>query len=433
VATTTAHGSGAALDKNSGLQIVNDGRTHVIDFVDVETVEDLLNTMNISDAGLLAEINEDATGINIRTRVSGADFMIGENGGITAKQLGVRTFTGETLLEDLNFSRDFGAQTGTDFNVTLADGTVLPIDVSAAETVDDVLALMDGLAGGQLQAQLAVYGNGIELTDSSLGNGSLSVAIEGQGYAAISLGLVPEGQSLSGAPVGQGFATVTVTSAAAKSDLIFTAKTAGTTLNGTTVVFDTLAPPGVTYDSVAETLTFGIVAGTTTAEDIVTTLTGSAFDSIFAVSYDPADDPPNDGSGFVDAGTSAGMSGGSDVFTGSDVNPLETEGIFTALLRLKTALQANDMQDIERAVSMLDDQMIDVNFVRAEVAARQLSVDAMQIRLEDEELDLRFALSIDLDIDMVEAISNFSGRQVALEASLRTTAQIYGMSLLNYI
>ena len=43
--------------------------------------------------GLDAQINAAQNGINIQSRVSGSSFSIGENGGTTATQLGIRTFT----------------------------------------------------------------------------------------------------------------------------------------------------------------------------------------------------------------------------------------------------------------------------------------------------------------------------------------------------
>ncbi|MCA9260146.1 MAG: hypothetical protein KDA61_13130, partial [Planctomycetales bacterium] len=95
-------GSGLTFDKSSGIKVNNVGQTFDIDFSTAETVEDLLNILNGSDAALFAEINEDLTGINIRSRASGADLQIAENGGLTATQLGVRTFTAETKLDDLN-------------------------------------------------------------------------------------------------------------------------------------------------------------------------------------------------------------------------------------------------------------------------------------------------------------------------------------------
>ena len=41
-------------DLTSGLQVTNGDETHVIDFQGAETVEDLLNILNVSDAMLLA-------------------------------------------------------------------------------------------------------------------------------------------------------------------------------------------------------------------------------------------------------------------------------------------------------------------------------------------------------------------------------------------
>jgi hypothetical protein len=96
---TTAHGSGVEFDQASGLQILNGDQVHVIDLSTATTVEDLLNTLNGSDADVLAELNDDAT-ISIRSRLSGANFAIGENGGDTATHLGLRSFTEATRIED---------------------------------------------------------------------------------------------------------------------------------------------------------------------------------------------------------------------------------------------------------------------------------------------------------------------------------------------
>ena len=89
---TTAGGSGIQFDKSSGLQITNGDKTYTIDTSADNTVEDLLNSITGSGAGLLAQINAAGTGISIQSRLSGGDFSIGENGGSAATQLGIRTF-----------------------------------------------------------------------------------------------------------------------------------------------------------------------------------------------------------------------------------------------------------------------------------------------------------------------------------------------------
>ncbi|MBA3483433.1 MAG: flagellar hook-associated protein FlgL [Pirellulales bacterium] len=336
---TTTGGTGTSLDVASGLRVVNGGETHSIDLSSAETVEDVLNLLNGADAGLHADINADATGINIRSRFSGSDFQIGENGGQTATQLGVRTFTGATRLEDLNHGvgvptkRDSFQQSppafNPDFTIIANDGAGpvnLVIDASSAETVQDVLDLINNHAsnntgGIAVVAQLNATGNGIQLVDTNAR--PLTVTAAEGSQAAEYLGLLP--------------------------------------------------------------------AGSTTATD-------------------PA-----------------------GVITGVDRNYRETSSVFTTLVRLKEAIQANDINAMNRAIEDIDADIERVTFARADVGARQRSLTITQHNLEDEDVQLRGALSEEIEVDIIEAISNLTARQVSLEASLKTTANILQMSLLNFL
>lgn len=127
----TADGSGQNFDKTSGLRVSNGDQTFNIGFANAETLEDVLNILNASDAGVLAQLNESRTGIDIRTRVSGVDFSIGENGGLTATQLGVRSFNSNTALDALNYGLGIETTDGTDFSILRKDGTQLDIDLNA--------------------------------------------------------------------------------------------------------------------------------------------------------------------------------------------------------------------------------------------------------------------------------------------------------------
>ncbi|MDR2172260.1 MAG: hypothetical protein LBP59_19115 [Planctomycetaceae bacterium] len=100
----TAGGGGVDFDL-SGIELVNGNNTFNISFGDCVTVGDMLARLNDPQFGICATINDAKTGIDIRSRVSGADFCIGENGGVTATQLGVRTFTLGTALSELDFGR----------------------------------------------------------------------------------------------------------------------------------------------------------------------------------------------------------------------------------------------------------------------------------------------------------------------------------------
>ena len=134
------------------MQISNGGKTYTIDISSAITVEDLLNTINGSGAGVLAEINSDGTGIDIRSRISGGDFSIGENGGLTATQLGVRTFALQTRLSDLNHGlgvHSLAQQNfvGNDFAFQLEDGTTLQISLSNEATIGDVINTINNAPG----------------------------------------------------------------------------------------------------------------------------------------------------------------------------------------------------------------------------------------------------------------------------------------------
>jgi flagellin-like hook-associated protein FlgL len=197
----TAGGSGESLDRSNGLRIQNGGQTYQIDISATETVEDLLNLLNRSPASLIATINAAANGIDVRSRLSGNDFSIGENGGSTATQLGLRSFSASTRLDDLNYGRGVGTAGGVDFHIQRTDGVTLDFDISAAASVQDVLDLLN--AAGGINARLATTSNGILIEDQAGGPGSLVITKETTSPAAWDLGLIPVNQgsiSGSGAP-----------------------------------------------------------------------------------------------------------------------------------------------------------------------------------------------------------------------------------------
>ncbi|MGH7134564.1 MAG: beta strand repeat-containing protein, partial [Pirellulales bacterium] len=118
-AGTLSGGSGAAFDQ-TGIQIVNGGKTYTVSFSGAKTIEDVLNDINTAGADVLAQINSSGTGINVQSRLSGSDFSIGENGGQTATQLGIRTFNANTALSDLNYGQGVQHVASTAATATVA-------------------------------------------------------------------------------------------------------------------------------------------------------------------------------------------------------------------------------------------------------------------------------------------------------------------------
>ena len=187
------------LDLASGIQITSGGQTYQIDTSSAQSIEELLNVINASPANALAEIAPSGDRIVIRSKLSGVDFSVGENGGTTATQLGLRSLTADSLLADLNHGAGVQTAAGIDFTIRRKDGFDLAIDVSSASTIGDVLDLINNDLNNlnpttRVVARLAVVGNGIELFDANTaGTNTLQVTSQFGSRAAEGLGLVPAG------------------------------------------------------------------------------------------------------------------------------------------------------------------------------------------------------------------------------------------------
>lgn len=204
----------------AGFELSNAGQSQVIatgTLNAASSVRDLINLIDAADLGVRAEINDDGTGLNIVNKVSGAVMSIGENGGSTAEELGIRSMHGGTLLSDLNNGKglmgpedpanSFGetnlrivAKNGSSFEVDLNDASGgLDTNGDGLETLDDVIFAINTAAAGAgvaVTASLATSGNGIRLVDGTGGGGSLRVERMNQSYAVDDLGLA--GKSVAG-------------------------------------------------------------------------------------------------------------------------------------------------------------------------------------------------------------------------------------------
>jgi len=193
----TALAGGAGIDTISGLDISNSllPDADPIDLSAAVTVGDILNAINHSDLCVRAEINSDGTGINVFNQLSGSEMSIGENGGTTAADLGIRSMVGSTKLTDLNDGTGVGVlnDDGVEgvIRITARDTTTYDIALGTAETVQDVIDLINAATGAHITADLADNGNGIELIDNGGGGGDLSVTtISSNNYfVAAQLGL----------------------------------------------------------------------------------------------------------------------------------------------------------------------------------------------------------------------------------------------------
>ena len=197
---------GAGIDLENGFVITNGPRSATIDLSSAETVQDIINTLNNADVGVLARVNDDGTGIDIFNQVSGTSLFVGENGGTTASDLGIRTLDTGTPLSQLNFGLGVRTVDGeADLRITAKDGSTVDVNLDGALTIGDVIDLINAAAALQsvsIEAQFAETGNGIRIVDGTGGTGDLTVGRLNLSIAAQDLGLIGTASGTDSAIVG---------------------------------------------------------------------------------------------------------------------------------------------------------------------------------------------------------------------------------------
>ena len=199
---------GGGLDLNDGITIRNGSEVATVSFTGTQTIEDVLNRINESGAGVLARIAADGRTIEVLNRISGSELTIEESGGQTAALLGIRSMNPNTMLANLNDGIGVDTVEGDDFRITTADGTTIDVDLDDLDlnnaTLQDLVDLLNLRGGGAITAGFAVTGNGLTIRDNTAGGGTLAIerlnlsaAIDGLGLNAASVGGVITGTDVN--------------------------------------------------------------------------------------------------------------------------------------------------------------------------------------------------------------------------------------------
>jgi flagellar hook-associated protein 3 FlgL len=248
-------------------------------------------------------------------------MTIGENGGTTATDLGVRSFGPDTQLADLNGGKGVDDVTGADFQITDSNGTAFQVDMNGLKTAQDVIDAINTsatTAGAGVTASFATTGNGIVLTDTAGGGGSLAVSEQNFSTAAADLG--------------------------------------------------------------------------------------------------------------IDGSASGGVVGG------TDVNPIEADGIFSHIDALRTALRSNDTAGITAAAQALQNDFTNVVNVRGSAGAAAQEVQARTTTLQGQNTATQALLSQLTDVDYTSAVSTYQTLQTSLQAALQTSGLVLNMpSLMSFL
>jgi len=424
-ATTTLASlrGGLGLDA-SGIVISNGANSATITLTGLTTVEDLLNRINGSGTFVHAEINAAGSGINLFNPLSGTPLRVGENGGQTAEQLGVRSLNAGTNLSELNY---FGGITpisskinGPQGNITVTrtDGASFTVKVDGVKTPQDLINAINTAAGNTtVTATLNASGNGITLTDTSGGAGNLSVAA--------ATGFTSNGTNLG----------------------ILTAG-AGATLTGSNITFSTDDLRITNRGGAAFTVNF---TGAQSIQDVIDAINNADGNTTVTAALNAN----GNGISLADTAVGAGaltvtalnsspvatqlgiykIAGGATpgVINGDDVNPLQPKGVFSSLALLRDALLANDNTRIQQAAALLEEDGTRLIKARGTVGARARDVENRKDDLVSDQTQLKKSLTELSETDMTEAITRYQTLQTAYEASLKVASTTQNLSLLDFL
>lgn len=186
-----------------------------------------------------------------------------------------------------------------------------------------------------------------------------------------------------------------------------------------------VTPPVTTYDILDSTNTSILTAPRTFTSGSTISLSGLA-------------SPPASSTDYGIELSIQGAPANGDSFT---VNASTNESIFTTLNNLITALetanvpgnQAALMNDLNTALSNLDNGLDQVLTVRASVGARMKEIDSVKSAGEDTALQYDQTLSALQDLDYAKAITDLTRQQTGLEAAQKSFLKVQGLSLFNFI
>ncbi len=406
-----------------GFTISNGTATANISLTGMSTVQDLLNAINYSGTNVNATINADGTGINIVNTVSGTEMRIAENGGTTADQLGIRSYTSSTLLADMNsgtgvtpISQSASGPSGT-IVVTMSDGSKLNVDVTGVTTQSGLISAINTAAGYSLASANAT-GNGITLADTTGGSGNISVSA-GNTY-------VSNGTNLG----------------------IFTTGS-GNTLTGTDITFSTDDVRITKQDGTSFTVSF---KGCNTVQDVLNAINNAGGNGGSVV----ADLNPNgNGIRLVDsstgsstfkvaainssqAGDDLGITGSASSSTpgeidGEDTNGIMPESLFSTLVMLRNALTTGDQSAITRAGELLSQDSKRLISVQGFVGTQSQDVTNRLSQLTTDQTQLKTSRSLLADTDMTTAVTEYTALTNAYEATLAAAQMTQNLNLIDFL
>jgi flagellar hook-associated protein 3 FlgL len=96
-------------------------------------------------------------------------------------------------------------------------------------------------------------------------------------------------------------------------------------------------------------------------------------------------------------------------------------------------MRANDPAAIEAELDNLQKGTDQIRFERGKIGNNTAKVERAMVNLQDVQISLQETLSRYEDADIIEAITNMTQQENALEAALQVAAQVSRLSILDYL
>lgn len=316
------------------------------------------------------------------------------------------SLTLSTQLSNLNGGQ--GVPAGQ-FSITDRGGNSATITVASGATLGAVISSINA-AGINVSAAIASNGNGISLTDSSpVITQALTVAEVSSGTTGAALGIL--GQR-------DGTLTGTVLNPQVTSATLLTDLNAGAGLALSDIkIFNGAASATVSFSTAT---TIGDALNLINSAGLnVTASVNSAGNGLRVVSNDPTTVAVVNDLGVGSTAESLGLGGGRNV--------LDT------LITLKQALEKDDTAAILATLENLDKGLDSVNESRAFAGSTLRQIESTDFIHDQDIVDQSEQLSNTEDADVIKSASDLAALELALNATLNTTARILQPSLLDFL
>ena len=412
------------------LRIETGSASTLVDLGGAETVRDVINTINDATGGsIVASIAPSGQGFTLMSP-TGEPIVVREvAGGVTARDLGFGGASGSVITSldlDPKLTRITRiAQLRAGSGMTLADpvritvgNDAVELDLSSAETIEDVINLINGTGLGA-QARINEAGSGIEVVNTVSGAGMSISEVDG-GDTAGMLGLLTMAGHTPLAMHNDGRGVESV----AGPDFRVTA------MNGAT--FDVDVSGAVTLNDVIDRINASAMsAGSPVLARIAPDASGIELTDGLGGAGTLAVARINESRAAEDLGLDVAAVG--NTLTARDVNQQTPQGVFTRLMELRDALRDDDTGGITMAGEGINELMDEVNRLRGHLAARSSAMGEQRMRSEATTASLATTLSATRDLDFAESITRFTQLQMAMQASMRSAGQTMNVSLMDFI